>query len=174
MNALCHDHHRKWNGGKMSVQQEYSGSCQCGNVSYRITAQSVQSVICHCDDCRKQSGSAFGASLIVNSDEVVFQGRLKTWDRTTDTGRTNRAFFCPDCGNRIYHQNPDAPEVVRIRSGTLDGQQIPEPRTHFHTIRQMPWVSFSEEVTRHEKQPGADQLYAATDPVAQNGPKEEK
>ena len=145
----------------MSERIILKGSCQCGGISYRINSTSVFSVACHCDDCRKLSGSAFGTSLVVKSEDVEFKGTFKTWERLTDTGRRNIAYFCPDCGNRIYHQDPDAAIVVRLRSGTLDDDVIPEPRVHVFAARKMPWLTFPEHVTLFEKQPDADELYAA-------------
>ena len=152
----------------MNEVVEMSGSCQCGNIRYHIHSASVLSVACHCNDCRKQSGSAFAVSLVVKSDDAEFSGRLKTWERMTDTGRRNKAWFCADCGNRIYHQDPDAPQVVRIRAGTLDTSQIPEPTVHVFTARKMPWLTFPDHVTLFEGQPDADQLYAALNDAALN------
>jgi hypothetical protein len=156
----------------MAEEIELTGSCQCGNARYQIRSESVVSVACHCNDCRKTSGSAFAVSLVVKSTDVSFSENLKTWERTTDTGRRNRAWFCPDCGNRIYHQDPDAPDVVRIRAGTLDNAQIPEPRVHVYTARKMPWLTFQDHVTLIEGQPDADQLYAALGNVAATPTKE--
>ncbi|MBT3700377.1 MAG: GFA family protein [Alphaproteobacteria bacterium] len=157
----------------MTKNIELAGSCQCGNAHYQIHSPSVVSVACHCNDCRKQSGSAFAVSLVVKSTDVTFSNNLKTWERMTDTGRRNRAWFCPDCGNRIYHQDPDAPTVVRIRAGTLDNEQIPEPMVHVFTARKVPWLTFPDHVTLFEGQPEVDQLYAALEEAAASSTKEE-
>ena len=145
---------------------ELAGSCQCGNAHYQIRSDSVVSVACHCNNCRKLSGSAFGISLVVKSADVTFSHNLKTWERPSDTGRRNKAWFCPDCGNRIYHQDPDAPSVVRIRAGTLDNDQIPEPMVHVFAADKVPWLKFPDHVTLIEGQPDADQLYEALEDVA--------
>jgi hypothetical protein len=33
------------------------GQCHCGAVRFEIPDQGVHSAICHCDDCRRQSGA---------------------------------------------------------------------------------------------------------------------
>ena len=41
-----------------------TGSCHCGTVKYEVPGKLLRFVNCHCDDCRKFSGSAF-ASIVV-------------------------------------------------------------------------------------------------------------
>jgi len=49
------------------------GSCLCGAVKYTLAVNDPQAsainVICHCLDCRKMSGSLFGANTLC--DETV-------------------------------------------------------------------------------------------------------
>ena len=49
----------------MSGARGKTGGCQCGSIRYRIKQEANMLYACHCRDCQKQSGSAFGLSLIV-------------------------------------------------------------------------------------------------------------
>ena len=40
-----------------------TGGCQCGAVRYECDAAPRTLYVCHCLECRHQSGSAFGMSL---------------------------------------------------------------------------------------------------------------
>jgi hypothetical protein len=40
----------------------YTGRCFCEAVQYRITEEPLTFYACHCTDCQKRSGSAFGLS----------------------------------------------------------------------------------------------------------------
>ena len=40
----------------------YTGRCFCEAVKYRITDEPLTFYACHCTDCQKRSGSAFGLS----------------------------------------------------------------------------------------------------------------
>jgi hypothetical protein len=131
---------------------EREGGCQCGRVRYRITAQPLMLVACHCSECQRQSGSAFGLSLIVPQGGVSIQGELKIFERSSDSGRPLKCFFCPECGTRIYHQPAYAP-VVNMRAGTLDDTSGLEPKMHAWTSSKQPWVSIPEGVPTHPKQP---------------------
>ena len=42
-----------------------SGRCLCGAVRYTLTADPAFSAICHCRDCQRFTGSAFGAIVAV-------------------------------------------------------------------------------------------------------------
>ncbi|MEI9964568.1 MAG: hypothetical protein WDM92_07580 [Caulobacteraceae bacterium] len=39
-----------------------TGGCQCGAVRYELRSAERTLWICHCHECQKQSGSAFGMS----------------------------------------------------------------------------------------------------------------
>lgn len=145
----------------MSAMANMTGSCECGNVHYQVTGDPVVTVACHCNDCRKLSGSAFGTVIVINADDLALTGDLKMWEKPADSGRRKQLFFCPRCGNRIYHQDPDAPELVRIRSGTLDLAELPEPQVHVYAARKQSWVNFAEGVTKFAGQPPGDKLHEA-------------
>lgn len=128
------------------------GGCQCGRVRYRVEAEPYLLVACHCKECQRQSGSAFGMSLIVPQDGVVFAGELKMFERSSESGRPLRCFFCPECGTRIYHQPSYAP-VVNIRAGTLDDTSALEPKMHTWLRSKQAWTAIPEGAEKHDKQP---------------------
>lgn len=131
-----------------------TGTCQCGQVQYKVAAPPVMTVICHCIDCQKLSASAFSMSMMLNRDDFeILQGELKIWNRPAASGNTARCYFCPDCGNRIYHENPDRPEVIRLKPGTLDDTSIIKPTMHCWTKRAQDWVELPSDMPCYEAQP---------------------
>ena len=144
------------------------GSCQCGKIRYQVTGDPLVAIACHCNDCRKLSGSAFSTVLVVKAEDLTVEGTLKLWERATDTGRRSHAYFCPDCGNRIYHQDPDKPHIIRIRSGSLDQPKIPEPLIHVFAERTQSWLRFAEAAIKYDRQPlDAEELYETLSDIAQ-------
>jgi hypothetical protein len=120
----------------------HEGGCQCGEVRYRIDAEPLRLAVCHCTDCQRQSGSAFGMSLLVASDSFrLLKGRLKTFSVVCDSGRTKHCAFCPDCGTRIYHQIVE--RVVSVKPGTLDDTSWLAPAAHYWTGRKQPWFEIA-------------------------------
>ena len=129
------------------------GSCQCGNVTYQVAEQPLATVCCHCTDCQKLSASSFSISMVLNRSGLeILSGELKQWDRPADSGNITRCWFCPTCGNRIYHENPEAPEYIRFKPGTLDDTSVLSPQGHAWTCREQPWHQAFNELPRVEGQ----------------------
>ncbi len=138
------------------------GTCQCGNVSYLVTEAPIVTVACHCRDCQKLSTSAFSVSMILKrSGFELVSGDLAHWDRKTDAGGVAVCWFCPTCGNRIYHENPAVPELVRLKPGTLDDTSVLEPQAHVWTCREQPWLAEFANLPRMERQPDLAMALAA-------------
>lgn len=95
-----------------------AGGCQCGAVRWRAAGAPVTYYACHCSECRRQSGSAFGLSLIVPAAGFAVAGRLAARARATPAGPMEGR-FCPVCGSRIVHARPGA-ETVSVKGGTMD------------------------------------------------------
>ena len=118
------------------------GGCQCRKVRYRLEGEPLGLTVCHCTECQRQSGSAFGMSLAVpRSAFRLLSGELKTFTTVCDSGRNKECAFCPGCGTRIYHQGPAA---MSIKAGTLDDTSRLEPAAHYWTKRKQPWVAIPD------------------------------
>jgi hypothetical protein len=58
-----------------------TGGCQCGAVRYACDAAPLALYVCHCLECRHQSGSAFGMSLEMPPGTIrVTKGRAALLD----------------------------------------------------------------------------------------------
>jgi hypothetical protein len=139
-----------------------SGSCQCGNVNYEVLDEPLVTVACHCKDCQKLSTSAFSVSMILNrSGFRILSGELKRWERPTDAGGVAVCWFCPNCGNRIFHENPEMPDVIRLKPGTLEDTDVLEPQAHVWTSREQQWLVRSADLPKFEQQPDVAAAMAA-------------
>lgn len=120
----------------------FAGGCQCGFIRYEISGTDGNLSVCHCTECQKQSGSAFGMSLNVAPERFELRsGRLKSFEVVCDSGRTKTCTFCPDCGSRIYH----ASEIgMSVKAGTLDDTSSLTPAAHYWTASKQHWVEIPE------------------------------
>ena len=133
---------------------KFTGGCQCRDVRYEVMGPPRQLVVCHCSDCQRQSGSAFGMTLVVSeADFRLIQGELKTFTSTAETGRAKLGAFCPRCGTRIYHKPKWRRGTVSVKPGTLDDTSGLTPDTHIWTRSRQPWVTIPKGVVAHETQP---------------------
>ena len=131
-----------------------TGSCQCGDVRYEIRGEPVDLYVCHCLECRRQSASAFGISLIVRvADLVVTQGAPRIWSRAADSGTQLDCSFCPTCGSRLFHAPRPATGTLSVKGGTVDGGVDLAGATHIWTSRKMPGVDVPPGVRQFPEEP---------------------
>jgi len=126
------------------------GGCQCGSVRYRVNEEGLLAA-CHCTECQQQSGSAFGLSLIVSREAFeLTQGELACFTRDADFGGVVDCFFCPRCGNRIYHLPSSMPANLNLKAGTLDDAPTLEPALHVFVRTKQPWLVIPDGVPTYE------------------------
>ncbi len=130
-----------------------NGSCQCGGVRYRLLSPPSMVVACHCKECQKLSTSAFSITAMVDADAVEFEGEMAHWQRKADSGNISAARFCPTCGNRMYHYNPDEPTKLKLKPAGLDDTSILQPSAHIWVSQKQDWYQIPEGVKVFEGQP---------------------
>ena len=91
--------------------------------------------------------------MSVYSHAFQVSGELKEWEYSSDSGEKHIAYFCPDCGNRIYHEHLEKKGIIHLKPGTLDDTSILEPDVHLWVKRKQPWVNIPEGIPRHDTQP---------------------
>ena len=127
------------------MRESRDGGCQCGAIRYRI-GRTLGLAACHCADCQRQSGSAFGLSLAVPAaDFELRSGALAAFEWRCDSGRIKTCSFCPKCGTRIHHRTNDA--VLSLKAGTLDDPSDLVPDAHYWVKRKLAWVTLPEGAT---------------------------
>lgn len=131
------------------------GSCQCGQVTYTLHEAPLKVFACHCTECQKLSTSPFSITAVVASNAIEFEGKLHEWSRDADSGNKNNAKFCPDCGNRIYHYNPDDSATVKLKLKPVNiaNDNIFEPSAHIWVSEKQNWYQIPDGVEVFEKQP---------------------
>ena len=130
----------------------YTGGCQCGSVRYAVTTEPIRLLACHCQECQRQSGSAFGMSMPVKKDNLTVTGLTKQFARSADSGNEVTGMFCPECGVRIYHVLASAPDIVALKPGTLDDTSWLRPRSFIWMKSAQGWVSVPDDVKTFERQ----------------------
>jgi len=80
------------------IEKTFSGGCQCGQVAYEVTCETLVAYICHCNECQRQTASAFAISVPIEMDGLRITGELSSYDRPAHSGATTKCFFCSSCG----------------------------------------------------------------------------
>jgi hypothetical protein len=130
------------------------GGCQCGAVRYAVFGPIRKIYVCHCNECRKQSASAFGVSVFVARAALrVTRGTPRLWARSADSGRVVECAFCPDCGSRLWHQRPERPDTITVKAGSLDDPVDLSGAVHIWTSRKLLGVILPEDAVTYPQEP---------------------
>jgi hypothetical protein len=129
----------------ISDETDRAGGCQCGAVRFSSTGEARGLYVCHCLECRRQSASAFGMSLVVPREGFrLTRGQPQMWSRSADSGRRLQCFFCPDCGARVWHEPEEFRDIVVIKAGALDEPIDAARAIHIWTARKLPGIVIPE------------------------------
>jgi hypothetical protein len=130
------------------------GGCQCGALRYQIVSAPLMIYACHCTNCQRIAGSAFGLPTTITEDSLEFtQGepRRVTWK--SEAGNERYGTFCGECGCRIAHGQIPANGVLSLRAGTFDDPSWVVPAGHTWTKSAQPWFQFDGDDILHDGQP---------------------
>jgi hypothetical protein len=130
-----------------------TGGCLCGAIRYAFSGEPVFSLLCHCRDCQRQSGSGYIAAMRVPAASFrVTQGTPKLFRKPGDSGNEVNRAFCPDCGTTLYIRVTGA-EVVGVRAATLDDPSGFRPEANIFCKSAQPWDHMDPDVPRYDTYP---------------------
>lgn len=117
-----------------------NGKCLCGSVTFRVVGEPKRAGLCHCEDCRKESGSAFTYFGIWPSEAFETSGETSVYD-----GRR----YCATCGSRLFAVSE---EEVEIKLGSIENAPINvRPTYELWIKRREPWLQALPEAEQFEE-----------------------
>ena len=133
---------------------EFAGGCLCGAVRYSVNGEPVRIAQCHCDDCRRATGSSFATNVFVKKENLtVLQGTTKSYEHTADSGNTMTKEFCPECGSQLFGWSSRGPELRSIKVGSIDDAGFVAPQIEVFVSRALPFTRHPETTKKFERMP---------------------
>jgi hypothetical protein len=90
-----------------------TGSCLCGDVTFTVGAEPQGPSVCHCGQCRRQSGHLWASAYVARSD-LSISGTVN-WYASSETAKRG---FCPRCGSFLFWA-ADAEDTMSFALGAL-------------------------------------------------------
>ena len=116
----------------------YSGSCLCGNVQFKVNTNIHTMYHCHCNLCRKQSGTAANAATLVHQQYFEWtSGHASISCYQKETGF--RSHFCQHCGSPVPNQ-VGTTALIWIPLGLLDQAPKIQHRLSFCLNSKVDWA----------------------------------
>jgi hypothetical protein len=126
--------------------------CQCGDLSAEVADGAYrQTVVCHCLDCQRRSGSPFGAIAYFPETSVSIAGRATEYERPTDAGNRFTGGFCPRCGSTVYVRASKTPQLIGITVGAFADPGFAPPARSVYEQSRLAWVTLPDTVPRHPR-----------------------
>jgi hypothetical protein len=122
---------------------ELNGGCLCGAVRYTSNSAPEFIGVCHCRDCQKFTGSAFGIMVGLPKTALQIRGMVKTFSKLADSGKPILRHFCPECGSSIAEEPSRRPGTIILNAGTLDDPSSVMPTVEIYCDRSLPWVQLA-------------------------------
>jgi hypothetical protein len=131
-----------------------SGRCLCGHVTYECAGSAGPANYCHCEDCRRCTGSAFNLGVRLRlADFRITSGHPKGFTKRGDSGRELTRHFCPECGSPLFTSAPKHPEYIYVKAGTLDDPSLVKPTHQNWTASAVPWSRIDSNLSSFAKGP---------------------
>ena len=131
----------------------FSGKCLCGKAAYTCHTEPKTIFNCHCEDCRRATGSVFGTNLFVPEDKVEIFGKVSSYSHTSDSGSTMTKRFCPVCGSLLFGKNSAKVNVLSIRAGTVDQLDLIKPMVNVFMDSKIPSTSIDQNLKQAPRMP---------------------
>jgi hypothetical protein len=117
-----------------------TATCACGQLCIVCAGEPQRVSVCHCLDCQRRTGSAFGVAAFYPRDAVQAEGRECTCRRLGDSGRGLTFHFCPDCGGTVFWEPDFRPDSIAVAVGAFADPNFPAPTKAVYEGRAHPWA----------------------------------
>ena len=121
--------------------QVIEGGCFCGAIRYRARGVPSNTMVCHCQTCRRVAGSPVVAWVTFARDQFAFTaGNPAEFASSAPVRRT----FCSACGTPLTYSVADSPATIDITTCSLDNPDAFPPTHHSWLSHDLAWVRFGD------------------------------
>lgn len=129
-----------------------SGTCLCGAVRYEITGSEGRFWHCHCQRCRKATGTGHASNVLLKPDKVKWTGEELLKRFKVPDARVFATVFCTNCGSLMPRVAPDM-SIAVIPAGTLDNDPGLRPEARIFQGSRAAWSCDDSEVPGYDTYP---------------------
>jgi len=145
-----------------------NGSCLCKGIHFTVKGQDKGAVLCHCDNCKSFSGSAYAHNHRMMKTTIEYQkGKdlVRSYrDDATKSGKVLERFFCSKCvcfmssfdllvitwelltcrflqGSSLFNAPDAIPGLAVVCAGAIEGDNSMKPKFELFEEDRRPWLS---------------------------------
>ena len=113
----------------MKKNHPVKGSCLCGRIKLDIDELIRDVVVCHCQQCRKQTGHMVAATRVQDSGlTIIGEEHIKWYEASSEAKRG----FCSHCGSLLLWKT-NGSDATSVMAGCLESPTGLEIKSHIFT-----------------------------------------
>lgn len=131
------------------------GSCLCGEVKYEIRPPYTWFQYCHCSRCRKRSGTAHAANILIPAGQLTWTTGENSLARyELPQAKSFGTCFCKVCGSQLPRVTRNGKWAI-VPAGTLDDDPGIRPERNIYWDSRGNWYLQVAELPFFGEGPGA-------------------
>lgn len=130
-----------------------NGSCLCGAVHFAVSKPYQFFQYCHCSRCRKRSGSAHCANILIPVGQLQWiKGKERVKQFELPSAKMFCTAFCTECGSALPWITRDGKWAL-VPAGALDDDPGEKPQRNIYCNSRPPWYAAASELPEFEERP---------------------
>ncbi len=135
------------------MSKKTRGSCLCNAITYQFSGPEFVFQYCHCSRCRKFTGSAHAANIIIDPKQFGWLGGEELVGRYEHPEANHFATcFCTRCGSSLPWLAKSGRAMV-IPAGTLDDDPGIRPTQNIYWQDRAPWRKEVADLVHYDELP---------------------
>jgi hypothetical protein len=134
------------------IETTIKGHCLCGNIQYKLIGEVVWSGYCHCESCRRFTGSIVTNWLGAKDTDLVFTKGQPVSFKSEGVTRG----FCSNCGSSLTYEANHFPDYIQVHIGRLDDPNSVKPQAHVHLAEKVGWFDVDDHLSQYDGSTAAE------------------
>ena len=123
------------------------GSYLCGAVCYQVTGDVYGLSVCHCSQCRKQSGHLWASAYVPDDQLQITQDKGLKWFASSGVAKRG---FCGGCGAFMFWKMLGE-DSISFSLGSLDQPTGLQLQKHIFVADKGDYYKISDDLPQHGK-----------------------
>ena len=117
--------------------------CCCGQLSIEVEGEPEIYGVCHCNNCKKRTGSAFGISAYFKNESVLGKsGDVTCYSlNNAEQNLDQKRYFCKSCGTTLFWSISTSPQLTGVAGGCFVAKPLGEPTYSTSHEKICSWLS---------------------------------
>jgi hypothetical protein len=126
-----------------SHTMQRTATCACGQASITLSGDPALHGVCHCTNCKRRTGSAFGISAYFPKASIAARsGEMNVYAfHHASQNHDQERRFCSRCGTTLFWHVSTMPDLVGIAAGCFAEGALNEPTFSATHGKKEAWVT---------------------------------